>query len=104
MPLEGVLTFADQVLQGSTRLQFRSLLQDLGAESFPLTVRGRAYIVGEVLHCQGNEIGLKPLAFAPGKGFHESDSTRELVTISIPMLASRSIPIRPGVRLYAVDL
>ena len=59
-------------------------------------VRGRAYIVGEVLHCQGNEIGLKPLAFAPGKGFHESDSTPELVTISIPMLASRSIPIRPG--------
>ena len=59
-----VLDLADQVLAGSTRTMFRSLLHDLSAATFPLQVCGRALIAGEAICCAGDSIELKPLAFA----------------------------------------
>ena len=90
---------ADEALAGSTRLQFRSLLSDLGSAPFPLVVQGRTFIVGETICCDGNMIELKPLAFSPGKGFHSSDAIPQAVNIHVPDLAMRSMSIRPGVQL-----
>lgn len=39
------------------------------------------------------------LARPPGKGFHSSDMVPQLVNITVPELAMRSIPIRPGVQV-----
>ena len=94
-----VLDLADQVLAGSTRTRFRSLLHDLSAAPFPLQVCGRAFIAGEALCCAGDSIELKPLAFAPGKGFHHADTVPDKVVVTMPELLTRSIPVCPGAQL-----
>ena len=67
---------------------FRSLLHDLSAASFPLQVSGRAFIAGEAICCAGDSIELKPLAFSPGKGFHQADSVPDKV-----------VPVCPGAQM-----